>query len=117
MHDIYYGTALPPHRKPIPLLKPDDRIGEAYLRCDPDKVIAVVETDAPDRNTPFAAARRRPRSASPAHLLEFLAHEVARGRLTAAAAAAAVGRRQHRQRRAGRTGRRRLTATSPPSPR
>ncbi len=44
MHDIYYGTALPPHRRPIPLIKPDDRIGEPYLRCDPDKVIAVVET-------------------------------------------------------------------------
>jgi succinyl-CoA:acetate CoA-transferase len=25
MHDVYYGTALPPHRKPIPILKPDDR--------------------------------------------------------------------------------------------
>jgi succinyl-CoA:acetate CoA-transferase len=28
MHDIYYGTALPPHRLPIPIVKPDDRIGE-----------------------------------------------------------------------------------------
>ncbi len=27
MHDIYYGTALPPHRVPIPLVRPDDRIG------------------------------------------------------------------------------------------
>jgi succinyl-CoA:acetate CoA-transferase len=81
MHDIYYGTALPPNRKPIPLLKPDDRIGEAYLRCDPDKVIAVVQTDAPDRNSAFAA----PDATSEAiagHLLEFLAHEVRRGRLT-----------------------------------
>src|SRR3970040_3137229 len=26
MHDIYYGMVLPPHRQPIPLLKPDDRI-------------------------------------------------------------------------------------------
>ena len=62
MHDIYYGTALPPDRKPIPLLKPDDRIGEAYLRCDPDKVIAVVQTDAPDRNSAFASPTpiRRP---------------------------------------------------------
>jgi succinyl-CoA:acetate CoA-transferase len=53
MHDIYYGTALPPHRVPIPLIRPDDRIGQPTLRCDPDKVIAVVETDAPDRNAPF----------------------------------------------------------------
>jgi succinyl-CoA:acetate CoA-transferase len=33
---------------------PGDRIGEPYLRCDPDKVIAVVETDLPDRNNVFA---------------------------------------------------------------
>ena len=33
MHDIYYGTQLPPHRQPIPLVHPNDRIGEAYLRA------------------------------------------------------------------------------------
>jgi len=81
MHDIYYGTALPPNRKPIPLLKPDDRTGEAYLRCDPDKVIAVVETDAPDRNSMFALPDANSQAIA-AHLLEFLAHEVKRGRLT-----------------------------------
>jgi acyl-CoA hydrolase len=42
MHDIYYGTQLPPHRQPIPLVHPNDRIGEAYLRVDPAKVVAVV---------------------------------------------------------------------------
>jgi succinyl-CoA:acetate CoA-transferase len=81
MHDIYYGTALPPHRLPIPLLQPDDRIGECYLRCDPDKVVAVVETDAPDRNSPFAAPDATSQRIA-AHLLEFLAHEIQRGRLT-----------------------------------
>src|SRR6202035_2455584 len=55
MHDIYYGTRLPPHRTPIPILAPGDRIGEAIFRCDQGKVVAVVETDAPDRNTTFAA--------------------------------------------------------------
>src|SRR5690606_22174185 len=53
MHDIYYGSALPPSRIPIPLVQPDDRIGEPWLRVDPDKVVAVVETNARDRNTPF----------------------------------------------------------------
>ena len=47
MHDIYYGTALPPARVPIPLVRPDDRIGEPYLRCDPDKIVGIVETDGP----------------------------------------------------------------------
>ena len=82
MHDIYYGTALPPHRVPIPLVRPDDRIGDAYFRVDPDKIVAIVETEAPDRNLPFAA----PDAAAYAiagHLIEFFKHEVARGRLPA----------------------------------
>ena len=31
MHDIYYGTQLPPHRKPIPIVETADRIGEKYF--------------------------------------------------------------------------------------
>jgi succinyl-CoA:acetate CoA-transferase len=58
MHDIYYGTELPPNRRPIPLTQPHDRIGEPYLRCDPSKVIAVVETHQPDRNNRVCRARR-----------------------------------------------------------
>lgn len=81
MHDIYYGTARPPDRKPIPLTRADDRIGEPYLRVDPDKVIAVVETDAPDRNTPFSAPDETSERIA-GHVLEFLDHEVRRGRLT-----------------------------------
>lgn len=82
MHDIYYRTALPPDRVPIPLVRPDDRIGEAYLRCDPDKVMAIVETDAPDRNLPFKAPDATAHAIA-GHLLEFLRHEVSRGRLPA----------------------------------
>jgi succinyl-CoA:acetate CoA-transferase len=82
MHDIYYGTRLPPNRQPIPLTRPDDRIGQAYLRCDPAKIVAVVETDAPDRNLPFAAPDA-PAKAIAGHLLEFFAHEVKMGRLPA----------------------------------
>lgn len=81
MHDVYYGTALPPDRKPIPLLHPNDRIGEPYLRCDPDKVIAVVETNAPDRNSPFAPPDAESRQIA-GHLLDFLSHEIKHGRLT-----------------------------------
>ncbi|HEX7852163.1 MAG TPA: acetyl-CoA hydrolase/transferase family protein [Sphingobium sp.] len=80
MHDIYYGTALPPHRVPIPLVRPDDRIGDPWFRCDPEKILAIVETDVPDRNAPFSP----PDAAAAAiagHLLEFLIHEVGQGRL------------------------------------
>jgi succinyl-CoA:acetate CoA-transferase len=65
---------------PIPLLRPDDRIGEPTLRCDPDKIVAIVETDAPDRNSSFAPPDDTSRRIA-GHLLEFLAHEIRRGRL------------------------------------
>lgn len=80
MHDIYYGTALPPHRVPIPLVRPDDRIGEIGFRCDPAKIVAIVETNAPDRNLPFKAPGDDARAIA-GHLLEFFRHEVAKGRL------------------------------------
>ena len=80
MHDIYYGTALPPNRIPIPLVRPDDRIGVNCFHVDPAKIVAIVETSDPDRNLPFS----EPDEASQAiadHLLEFFAHEVKKGRL------------------------------------
>jgi succinyl-CoA:acetate CoA-transferase len=80
MHDIYYGTSLPPNRQPIPLVRASDRIGEPYLRCDPAKVIAVVETDAPDRNSAFTPPDAASKQIA-GHILEFFEHEVRRGRL------------------------------------
>jgi succinyl-CoA:acetate CoA-transferase len=82
MHDIYYGTALPPGRRPIPLLRPADRIGVPYLKVAPEKVVAVVETDAPDRNSGFAEPDDTARAIA-GHIVEFLEHEVSRGRLPA----------------------------------
>ncbi|CEA09882.1 Succinyl-CoA:coenzyme A transferase [Arthrobacter saudimassiliensis] len=80
MHDVYYGTALPPHRKPIMLTEPDDRIGEPYLRLDPEKVAAVVITDAPDRLTPFADPDEASKQIA-ANLVDFFGHEIKAGRL------------------------------------
>ena len=82
MHDIYYGTALPPHRQPIPLTQPNQRIGQPTFQCDPAKVIAIVETDTPDRNAPFKPADDAAHRIA-GHLMEFFAHEVAKGRLPA----------------------------------
>ncbi|WP_293783034.1 acetyl-CoA hydrolase/transferase family protein [uncultured Aeromicrobium sp.] len=79
-HDIYYGTALPPHRRPLNLVDPMERIGEPYLRVDPQKVVAVVETNAPDRNSPFDPPGEASRAIA-AHLLDFLRHEVTAGRM------------------------------------
>ncbi|MFK4056448.1 acetyl-CoA hydrolase/transferase family protein [Brevundimonas sp. NPDC046655] len=82
MHDIYYGTALPPARVPIPLTSPTDLIGETVFRVDPSKIAAIVETDSPDRNLPFAAPDASA-TAIAGHLIEFLQHEVKLGRLPA----------------------------------
>jgi len=82
IHDIYTGLQAPPRRAPIPIERPGQRIGTSYLQVDPKKVVAVVVTNAPDRNTPFkepdAVSRR-----IAGHLLEFLGWEVKKGRLPA----------------------------------
>jgi succinyl-CoA:acetate CoA-transferase len=80
MHDIYYGTNLPPYRLPIPLVHPHDRIGDPYLHCDPDKIIAIIETHCPDRNSDFTEPDQNSRLIA-GHIMEFLEHEVKRGRL------------------------------------
>ena len=80
MHDIYYGTALPPHRVPIPLIRPDDRIGQTTFRCDPERIAGIVLTDTPDRNLPFAPPDECARAIA-GHLIAFFEHEVKKGRL------------------------------------
>ncbi len=82
MHDVYYGTALPPHRTPIELTHVADRIGRPTFRVDPAKVVAVVETNVPDS----ASELTDPDEVSLAiagHVLDFFAHEVKAGRLPA----------------------------------
>ena len=80
MHDIYYGTCLPPNRKPIPIVHPHDRIGDSYLHCDPDKIIAIIETHSADRNSAFSEPDEHSRMIA-GHILEFLEHEVKKGRI------------------------------------
>ena len=82
MHDIYYGTALPPNRKPIQIVEPGDRIGTPYFRCPPEKIIAIVETHSPDRDTSFTPPDTNSRLIA-GHVLDFLASEVKHGRLPA----------------------------------
>ncbi|WP_022872677.1 acetyl-CoA hydrolase/transferase family protein [Nesterenkonia alba] len=79
-HDVYYGTRLPPERRPIELFEPMQRIGDPYLRVDAEKVIAVVETDAPDRNAAFKPADETSRAMAD-HVVDFLRFEIQQGRL------------------------------------
>ncbi|SDI44963.1 acetyl-CoA hydrolase/transferase family protein [Aliiruegeria lutimaris] len=81
MHDIYYGTALPPNRVPIPMVHANDRIGQRTLRCDPHKVVGIIKTDLPDKNAPFPPLDDVSKTIA-GHLMEFLKWEVQKGRLT-----------------------------------
>jgi succinyl-CoA:acetate CoA-transferase len=80
MHDIYYGLDAPPNREPIPLLNAGQRIGSPYLNIPIEKVIAVVVTDSPDRNSAFKDPDEASRKIA-GHILEFLGWEIKKGRL------------------------------------
>ncbi|MBC3186958.1 acetyl-CoA hydrolase/transferase family protein [Corynebacterium sp. zg-331] len=79
MHDIYRIPTLP-NRTPIPITSPGDRIGTTAIDIDVTKVVAVVETDAPDRNAPFKPADEISQQIA-GNFLGFLESEVAAGRL------------------------------------
>lgn len=81
LHDIYYAiSTLPPDRKPIPVQHPGDFIGQKTLKVDPSKVIAVIETNAADRNSPFKPLDEDSKRIAQ-HLLDWLDNEVKQGRL------------------------------------
>lgn len=80
MHDIYYGTAIPPRRMPISMTHADNRIGEPYLKVDPSKVVAVVHTHGGDRNNQFSAPDEASNRIA-SYIIDFLVHEMHAGRL------------------------------------
>lgn len=82
MHDIYYGLQPPPNRGPIPLTSPGQRVGTPYLEVRPEKVVAIVLTDSPDRNSPFKPPDQASKRIA-GHILEFLSWEVQKGRMPA----------------------------------
>lgn len=52
MHDLY-EMERPPYRRPIPIVRPSDRIGLPYIQVDPSKIAGVVETNMPDEARGF----------------------------------------------------------------
>lgn len=51
VHDVF-RPGLPPHRGPIPLSEPGERIGDPWIEFDKSKLRGVVRTDDPD--TPYS---------------------------------------------------------------
>jgi succinyl-CoA:acetate CoA-transferase len=81
VHDIYL-TKAPPKREPIPIAHPGDRIGTPYIPCDPEKIVAIVETDITDKVRPLAPIDEDSRRISQ-FIIQFLEKEVRAGRLPA----------------------------------
>ena len=50
LHDITM-TNLPPNRKPYLIMAPEDRIGTPHIPIDPERVVALVESDYPDQTS------------------------------------------------------------------
>ena len=79
IHDIYQPEN-PPNRKPIPLVKPEDRIGTPYIEVDPNKIKAIVFADQEDDPIGFAPVDENSRQIAK-NLIRFFEKEVEEGRL------------------------------------
>lgn len=79
LHDITM-TDLPPRRKPYLIMAPEDRIGTPHIPVDPERVVAIVESDYPDQTQPNHPEDDKSKAIA-SNLIEFLKHEVNHGRL------------------------------------
>jgi acetyl-CoA hydrolase len=77
IHDIYEPLD-PPHRQPIPVCKPSDRIGAPVIKVDPKKIVGVVETDMVDDGGTFSEVGEITARIGQ-NVAEFLAAELKRG--------------------------------------
>jgi acetyl-CoA hydrolase len=61
-------------------MAPEDRIGTPHIPVDPEKVVAIVESDYPDQTQPNSPPDATSKAIAD-NLIEFLKHEVEHGRL------------------------------------
>lgn len=80
LHDIY-DAGLQGERQPIPLMKPDQRIGTTGIRINPDKVRGIVFTNQLDSPSTIVAPDEETDQIA-GHLLDFLRAEIHAERLT-----------------------------------
>lgn len=73
-------TDLPPRRKPYLVMEVEDRIGSTSIPIDTEKVVGIIESDYQDQTAPNTDADETSKGIA-GHLIEFLEHEVSRGRL------------------------------------
>lgn len=79
MHD-FFEIGVPPHARPIPILRPDDRIGTPYIPCPPEKILAIVMTGERDDGPKFSPLTDVTEKIG-ANVVDFIKAEVDAGRL------------------------------------
>lgn len=80
IHDVYLPTTYP-RREVFNITSTSDRIGEDYIKIDPEKVIGIVFTEMTD--SPAQTSEPDDKTDQIAnHLIQFFEKEVAEGRLT-----------------------------------
>lgn len=78
-HDIFQPVN-PPHRLPLTLLKPSDRMGTSYIQVDPKKILCVVETWRDDEVGGFSPTDDVTDKIGQ-NVANFLAQEIKTGRI------------------------------------
>ncbi len=79
MHDIYEPQN-PPHRQPILITRPSDRIGTSMVTIPPSKIAGIVETDLEDECDSFCDATPVTEQIGQ-NVVAFLAAEMRAGRI------------------------------------
>eukprot|EP00461_Guttulinopsis_vulgaris_P001807 UN01807 len=79
LHDITEYRP-PGQRQPYMITSTKDRIGEEFIRIDPSRVVAVIESRSPDNTTDAQDGDDTSQQIAD-HIVEFFKHEVAMGRM------------------------------------
>lgn len=79
LHDIYIPSRRP-HREPIPIVRPDDRIGMTTIPIDPSRIAAIVVTEKLDSSASVQPPDLETKQIA-GHLIDFLRAERSAGRM------------------------------------
>jgi succinyl-CoA:acetate CoA-transferase len=79
LHDVYIPTRRP-HREPIPVTSPSDRVGLSHIPVDPSKIAAIVITEKLDSSANIAPPDLETKAIAD-HLIQFFRQEVKKGRI------------------------------------
>jgi acetyl-CoA hydrolase len=79
IHDCL-GVELPPNKQYLPISKVQDRIGSTSAPCDPNKIVAIVESNKFPLGRLYSPYDKKSEQIAD-HIVEFLKSEVKKGRL------------------------------------